>query len=165
MGRRSTLSALHPVLWVRTQELSADPVPWSDSRSGFKTLRKVQHHRTCNASWPRRKPSKESRWATPSDSTVAGGFRRDRSEKVKVVDFRGAEIFSGAVTGRPEWEGCRPIWRVAVKRRSGHWEGTLTGLLRQHQIALCACFRKDDVLSIRRQAEPEIHRISHRRDL
>src|SRR5471032_1595457 len=56
MGRRSALSAHHPVLWVRTQELSADPVPWSDSRYGFKALQRVQYHRTCNACWPARKP-------------------------------------------------------------------------------------------------------------
>src|SRR6266487_4200560 len=63
----------------------------------LKTLREVQFHRTCNASWPRRKPSKESRWATPPDSRVAGGFRQYRSEHLELFDSEAKKIFSTGV--------------------------------------------------------------------
>src|SRR5436190_18323154 len=54
----------------------------------FKTLREVQFHRTCNASWPRRKPSKESRWAMPPDLKVAAGSRQFGPESPQPIDFR-----------------------------------------------------------------------------
>src|SRR5580700_2972908 len=75
MGRRSALSAHHPVLWVRTQELSADPVPWPDSRSGFKVLRRVQHHRTCQR-FLRKKKSVGGRAVVAQPSFQFHGSRR-----------------------------------------------------------------------------------------